>query len=108
MKGALLSGPRKDRAAAGTSGRPEPVGAQPSIVTWTTPPTGAASGQTVIDPPACPPPPGATGEDAHPAVVDTGADVAGSTVDDGATARPVDWSVAFCRLGSWGWFPMLG
>jgi len=44
-----LFGPKKNRAAAGTSGRPLPVGEQCLIVTWTTEPTGPESGHTVID-----------------------------------------------------------
>src|ERR1700734_3157605 len=44
-----LFGPRKNRAAAGRSGSPLPVGEQCLIVTWTTEPTGPASGHTVID-----------------------------------------------------------
>lgn len=44
-----LFGPRKNRAAAGMSGRPLPVGEQCLIVTWTTEPTGPESGHSVID-----------------------------------------------------------
>src|ERR1700735_1673846 len=44
-----LFGPRKTGPAAGRSGSPLPVGAQCSIVTCTTEPTGPASGHTVID-----------------------------------------------------------
>jgi hypothetical protein len=46
-----LSGPRKNKAAAASSGKPAAgsTEAQPFTVTWTTPPTGAASGHTVMD-----------------------------------------------------------
>ena len=71
-----LFGPRKNSPAAGRSGCPEPVGAQPTMVTWTTPPTGAASGQTVIDPLACRPSTAPTREEAHPAATDAGVGVA--------------------------------
>jgi hypothetical protein len=87
-----LSGPRKNRPAAGTSGSPEPTGAQPLIVTWTTEPTGPAAGQTVIDESGSPEPVAV----AHPAAEDvvagveavvTGAEgagaVAGAAVDGG-------------------------
>ena len=68
------------------------------MVTCTAAPTGAASGQTVIDPPADVP---AAGEDAQLAVVDAGADVAATGAlaegaaddwgaDDDATAEALD------------------
>ena len=100
-----LSGPRKNRPAAGTSGSPEPTGAQPLIVTWTTEPTGPAAGQTVIDESGSPEPVAV----AHPAAEDvvagvdavaTGAEgagaVAGAAVDgavagDVAAAEALEW-----------------
>jgi hypothetical protein len=95
-----LSGPRKNSAAAGRSGWPGPVGAQPAMVTCTTAPTGAASGHTLIDPPADSPAPGATDDDAHPATVDAEADVGATGVvvagaaDDSAAAGALDRTVA--------------
>lgn len=93
-----LSGPRKNSAAAGRSGWPGPVGAQPTMVTCTTATTGAASGHTVIDPPADKPAPGGpAGDDAHPAAVEAGADMGatgiaaeGAADDDGVAARALD------------------
>jgi hypothetical protein len=82
-----LFGPRKNKPAAGMSGRPAPTGAQSLIVTWTTEPTGPVAGQTAID--ECGRAPVAV---AHLAAGDVlaGADAVAAGAEAGAGAAGVD------------------
>jgi hypothetical protein len=76
------------------------LGAQPAMVRCTTAPTGAASGQTVIDPPAGRPDTVPAGSDAQPAAAEAVAAgvateaAAEGAAEDGPAAGLLDWVVA--------------